>query len=115
MHGRIVFLSVAFMVAGQGCANVGCRYDLRKYPTPIVFGQGTLFNADIPCAGDTFGRMVPSGYSLAQSPIASFASPTLPVSPALPTSPFVPTMPPASLLSGVPPPGVTGAPVKPAN
>lgn len=95
MYARIIVSGALSALSAVGCCNMGCRYDLRKYPTPLVFGgTGTLVNADNPCA-DNFGRFVPPGYSLGAQSVPTLApSQTVPLFqqpvPAVSGSPIMP-------------------------
>lgn len=68
-------------LALQGCCNIGCKYDLRKYPTPVFSqqgGPGHIWNPE--CAsGDIFDKVVPPGYNTPPNPAPQPAK--LPVGP----------------------------------
>lgn len=74
----------------QACCNIGCRYDLRRYPTPIMSGgtpRAHLWNPDA-CATDAFDKLIPPGY---QNTAATAAPPAkLPVGPAVPKAELQP-------------------------
>lgn len=63
MLNRVSIVLCVSCVILEGCCNIGCKYDLRKYPTPIMAG-GTahMWNPDA-CNEDTFGKIVPPGYN----------------------------------------------------
>lgn len=75
-----------WLLIGSGCANIGCKYDLRKYPTPIVVkneGHHThQWNPDA-CGSDGFDRMTLPGYGKEPlpQPTAPSAPKPLPVGP----------------------------------
>lgn len=67
----------------HGCCNIGCKYDLRKYPTPLVNqqgGPGHIWNPE--CAsGDIFDKVVPPGYQTPANPVVPKPLPAGPVAP----------------------------------
>lgn len=61
----VVFLPAALVVA-EGCCNIGCKYDLRKYPTPITAPSTHpvhLWNPECGTSNDIFDKVLPPGYS----------------------------------------------------
>ncbi len=83
-----VWIGVALFSGGLclcvGCANVGCKYDCRKYPTPIVAPPPThahIWNPETCDKNDGFERMLPPGYQT-QPPLNRDVPKPMPVGPA---------------------------------
>lgn len=85
---RFYLVTLCVALVGCGCCNVGCKYDLRKYPTPIINSQQTthprthIWNPDA-SSKDCFDQILPPGYTnTATTPAAAAppagASPTVP-------------------------------------
>lgn len=98
LFNRIFWGTVVLAGFGGGCCNIGCKYDLRKYPTPIMSqGKPTthLWNPE-GCSSDLFDKLLPPGYSnTATTPAATATPPSpLPKGPASPSPSKVTVLPP---------------------
>ena len=78
----VVFALALMLQALSGCCNIGCKYDLRKYPTPIASPAHTpvhLWNPECNSSTDLFDKLLPPGYNAPQA--APVAPKPLPVGP----------------------------------
>lgn len=89
-----VVVCAAAVTLLEGCCNIGCKYDLRKYPTPITSPATHpvhLWNPDCNSSGDLFDKVLPPGYSNTNVPAPAPAK--MPVGPTTPKAeaPSVPS------------------------